>query len=273
MYVDSDRLRRSLKCRKSHVDPKSGEMRRQRSRNKPRFFCTFILLFLSLQLFQGACGRTWRDIDILHNSTTLGYETLPGDPFEKDPFSSTVPSSSSSSNIFERETTPPPTRDISGTRPPSAVFTSPTEAPVPQPDYPHYVYPESSETPRQPPKWYFNYDTSTEESSSYGPGFPVMEYTKENGFTVSYANNGWANDVLEFPPPPNYYWDEFGPQGTGAWKDTLTDRQLRINQCGNVGRQSPIDIRLTGVACVERHQIRTMVSQVDGRTCCMHALV
>ena len=29
------------------------------------------------------------------------------------------------------------------------------------------------------------------------------------------------------------------------------------NQCGNVGNQSPIDIRLSGVACVEHHQIRS----------------
>lgn len=77
---------------------------------------------------------------------------------------------------------------------------------------------------------------------------------------VFYNNNGWASSsTMDVPDDNYYYWDEFGPQGFGAWKDTLTEREMRRNQCGNVGRQSPIDIRLTGVACVERHQIRTLV--------------
>jgi carbonic anhydrase len=33
------------------------------------------------------------------------------------------------------------------------------------------------------------------------------------------------------------------------------------NMCGTGDEQSPIDIRLSGVACVEHHQIRTRVSQ------------
>jgi hypothetical protein len=87
-----------------------------------------------------------------------------------------------------------------------------------------------------------------------------MEYTTGNGFAVRYTNNRWP--AVEAAQPGDFYWDEFGPQGFGPWRNTLTDRHMRSqNQCGNVGRQSPIDIRLSGVACVEHHQIRTRVSR------------
>ncbi|VEU38091.1 unnamed protein product [Pseudo-nitzschia multistriata] len=147
----------------------------------------------------------------------------------------------------------------------------------------YYDYPEHSVTPLNPPLSYFNYDTSSD--SRNGPGTLVVSYsTHQNEFVSKYGNNAWA-DSYQPPPPvdPNiavamanrlsyetndsnsystsyYYWDEFGPEGYGfgPWKGTLTGRKLRTkNQCGNVGRQSPIDIRLTGVACLEHHQIRT----------------
>ncbi|KAG7342433.1 Eukaryotic-type carbonic anhydrase [Nitzschia inconspicua] len=208
-----------------------------------------------------ASGRTWRDIVLYHNFTTSNQDPLPGGSLENDPPSPIHPPNPPPlSNIFHRGPTASPTRSNSVTGSPSAIFPSPKKEDdvLPVATEPRqYVFPEDSGSPQLTPRGYFNYDTSQGESSVYGPGVPVMEFTKENGFSVHYANNGWANN-LEFPPPPYYYWDEFGPEGFGPWKDTLTERQLRSNQCGNVGMQSPIDIRLTGVACVERHQIRTL---------------
>jgi len=153
-----------------------------------------------------------------------------------------------------------------------------------------YTYPEDSITPLQPPRWYFNYDTSSD--SLYGPGYSVLSFSSENPneLIVEYGNNAWVH--YESPPPmdpdaamalanglsdpnthrdgtateveedsPFFYWDEFGPDGIGfgPWKGALASRNLRStpNHCGNVGRQSPIDVRPTGVACLEHHQIRS----------------
>lgn len=178
---------------------------------------------------------------------------------------------------------------------------SPTETPTGIPTtntnmIASYVYPENSVTPlryysRPFPRGYFNYDSSTQ--SLFGPGYPVIAYNSQDELVVQYTNNRWVDN---FRPPsllPSstalaitnnngenndddddgssnpysyYYWDEFGPEGYGfgPWKDTLTKRNMRgvnSNQCGNVGNQSPIDIRLSGVACIEHHQIRTRVSK------------
>jgi hypothetical protein len=240
----------------------------------PRRLCFCLCLVTCLQLAQHTCGRTWKDIEIFHNSTIDATQTeRPGNPLEQDPFSfqSLSNHTSTSDNIFVHvEPTPSPTRSSSDlvTRAPSAIFTQPTQqkqdlaANLPTKEEVLPFYPENSDPPPpRPPRGYFNYDTSRDDQSAiYGPGFPVMEYNKENGFGVTYANNGWAATTFEFPPPPLYYWDEFGPRGLGPWRGTLTERQMRETQCGNVGRQSPIDIRLTGVACVEQHQIRARVS-------------
>ncbi|OEU08765.1 putative carbonic anhydrase [Fragilariopsis cylindrus CCMP1102] len=151
-----------------------------------------------------------------------------------------------------------------------------------------YIYPENSMSPprsQRPPRGYFNYDSS--QQSLYGPGYPVIGYDNKNELVVQYANNLWKlyrpplpiptstaiaitnnldndNDNTDYQNSPYnyYYWDEFGPNnyGFGPWEDTLTKRNMRgndNNQCGNVGNQSPIDIRLSGVACVEHHQIRS----------------
>jgi carbonic anhydrase len=187
-------------------------------------------------------------------------------------------------------------RDIDSYRT-SRDFVAPTESPAssassstgtynlptvsPTEEAARYAYPENSVAPMQNPPWgYFNYDTS--EESWYGPGYPVISNIGGD-LVVEYTNNGWMDYVPPPPIPPNeamaiangvtsagghknyFYWDEFGPEGLGfgPWKDTL--RILRNdehnnsnnNQCGNVGMQSPIDIRPTGVACLEHHQIRS----------------
>ena len=149
-----------------------------------------------------------------------------------------------------------------------------------------YIYPENSITPPrlQTPRGYFNYDSS--QQSLYGPGYPIIAYDNNNELVVQYANNLWKFYRPPLPIPTStaiaitnnngentddnqnnnpynyYYWDEFGPNnyGFGPWEDTLTKRNMRgndNNQCGNVGNQSPIDIRLSGVECVEHHQIRS----------------
>jgi carbonic anhydrase len=150
-----------------------------------------------------------------------------------------------------------------------------------------YIYPENSIAPprsQQQPRGYFNYDSS--QQSLYGPGYPVIGYDNNNELVVQYANNLWKFYRPPLPIPTStaiaitnnldsekntdnqnspynyYYWDEFGPNnyGFGPWEDTLTKRNMRgndNNQCGYVGNQSPIDIRLSGVACVEHHQIRS----------------
>ena len=141
-----------------------------------------------------------------------------------------------------------------------------------------YMYPEDSVGPGQSPGWdYFNYDTS--EDSWYGPGYPVLISGDKgnNDLVVEYANNAW----IDYQPPPRippsdamaiangmtsddgykdyFYWDEFGPKGLGfgPWLDTLRNLRESPNQCGNVGTQSPIDVRPNGVACLEHHQIRS----------------
>jgi len=112
----------------------------------------------------------------------------------------------------------------------------------------------SNPVPLHPPRGYFNYDLST--NALNGPGYPAIFRDEENGgkFRVHYQNNAWKF-VL---PTSDSYWREFSSAGYGPWKTSLAKRQLHINQCGNVGMQSPIDVRLSGVACVEHHQIRTL---------------
>lgn len=144
----------------------------------------------------------------------------------------------------------------------------------------------------RPPRGYFNYDASAQ--ALYGPGYPIIDFNPHaKQLVLEYTNNHWTD---HFYPPPMvpvseaialtnnmnsnnsnsksnkmnhpyqyYYWDEFGPDGKGGfgpWKETLSTRNMRHgdnnnNQCGNVGQQSPIDVRMSGHACVETHQIRT----------------
>jgi hypothetical protein len=239
-------------------------------------------------------ARTWSvDIVPFHDLSPVdGIQTSrdpiklrPGDPYERNPFEflDDPPASSptpvpSTSNVFA-PTTPGAgtTAGTDTTRSPSATFTSPTATTnVDQPtttntdSNPHsYVYPESSVPPLYPPRGYFNYDFT--ETALFGPGYPVMSHS-DGTFRVQYANNMWQSPSRGggnwMAPYLDYEWDEFGSTGWGPWVDTLTDRQLRINnQCGGIGggyaQQSPIDVRLSGVACVEHHQIRTLVSDVN----------
>ena len=76
----------------------------------------------------------------------------------------------------------------------------------------------------------------------------------ESGFAIQYQNNAWKFTQT----PNNFYYKEFTNNGWGTWRGALGDHDFNDNQCGNVGMQSPIDIRLSGVACVEHHQIRTL---------------
>jgi hypothetical protein len=226
------------------------------------FKCRFRTSLLLLLRLQHSWGRTWKDIVIYHNISTAFDDLAPFNqqaPYEVESFAFSEDirptSNPTTSNIFAPPSHPSPT----GTRPPSTMFSNPTHPPTTSTldDTSRYTYPANAETPLRPPRGYFNYDTSSNASAMFGPGHPVMEYNQKDGFAVTYANNGWEQVLA--PRPGDYYWDEFGPQGFGPWRDTLTDRQMRYNQCGNVGRQSPIDIRPSGVACVEHHQIRTRV--------------
>jgi hypothetical protein len=109
--------------------------------------------------------------------------------------------------------------------------------------------------PSNPPSGYFNYDVS--RNSRYGPGYPSY-YQYGNEFRIKYENNAWGS--VQKTDDFNYYWDEFSDSGWGAWKGVLANHNMDQSVCSNGISQSPIDIRLSGVACVETHQIRHRVS-------------
>mmetsp|Transcript_23446 Transcript_23446/g.55553 ORF Transcript_23446/g.55553 Transcript_23446/m.55553 type:complete len:599 (+) Transcript_23446:335-2131(+) len=175
----------------------------------------------------------------------------------------------------------------SPTRGPAAVFINPTEPPTDDP-LAAYSFPfESANQPvdpyRKPYPSYFNYNTGRgssddrneldtgingiDSSSSvavqqrqvpqYGPGYPTGVYNRDQGFFVRYENNRWTeaatpDEFLEFRNPT------YG--GHGPWQSTLERHMMfspESNQCSNGRQQSPIDVRTSGVACVEHHQIRT----------------
>jgi len=122
---------------------------------------------------------------------------------------------------------------------------SPTETPDPYPSFP---------VPQNPPRWYFNYDTS--DTSTHGPG--EMGLVNVGGtMRVGVKNNEWGS----VRNPPGFYWTEFTNQGSGAWKGVLQNRNVNANLC-EVGRfQSPIDLRPSGAICHEFHEVRSLVSQ------------
>jgi hypothetical protein len=200
---------------------------------------TVLLLFL----VQEAIARTWRDIQT-HDSSPR--DVTRSQQFEDDPlkFSAMPTISPKGSTTGHPTRTPtPPTRKPTTAEPTK----SPTESPTTTGQYPE------NPPPRNPPRGYFNYDVR--DTNPYGPGYPALVYG-DNGFEVTYQNNGWDWTLT----PDDYYWDEFGSNGFGPWSGALASRDMENNQCGNVGMQSPIDIRLSGVACIEHHQIRTRVS-------------
>lgn len=198
----------------------------------------FKIGLLYLLLVQGATSRSWKDIQVYHESSPRDAFRL--EQFEKDTFS--FPLEPSLSPIVPTLTRVP-TRPTTPTR-------SPTDSPTTDPYLPN-------EEPPFPPSSYFNYDVR--ETSQFGPGYQAIVYTPQDGFTIEYQNNGWAHATT----PDDYYWAEFGLNGFGTWGGTLATRDMESNQCGKIGMQSPIDIRLSGVACIERHQIRTLVSIVS----------
>lgn len=204
-------------------------------------------LFL-LFLAQEAVARSWRDISTYHDLSPR--DKTRSVEFEEKPLEYTATPTQPPSH----GTTSPPTRSP-GVKPTAG---DPTQNPTDSPTGTNR-YPENP-TPLRPPRGYFNYDVS--ETNPYGPGYPALVYG-DDGLEVAYQNNGWAYAVK----PNNYYWDEFGSNGFGPWNGALASRGMDRNECGNTGMQSPIDIRLSGVACVEHHQIRTRVSEAIRDAC------
>lgn len=212
---------------------------------KPLLVTAFFQLLI-LGPYQ-AFSRSWTDVDLLHNSDQQFHVGVL--KFEVDPFSTKrrIPTKSPSPSPEEaRPSDPKPTRvPFDGDEKPPGNTAAPAtnltdserffESPVPQ----------------NPPRGYFNYDIR--DSSLYGPGYPAM-IRDDDGFKIVYQNNAWKF----VQNPNNFYWREFTNNGFGAWSGSLATRDFSENQCGNVGMQSPIDIRLSGVACVEHHQIRTL---------------
>ena len=196
-----------------------------------------------LLILHEAAARSWRDIATFHD--LLPRDDMVLAHLEYDPF------------IFTDQPTPAPINRQ--TKPPSATQShtaeptrrsrtdSPTKAPTGDP------YPVNN-PPFFPSTSYFNYDTR--QNSRFGPGYPEFVYT-EKGFLLEFQNNGWAKTKLA----SDSYWREFDDPGYGAWAGILAGRNLEGNQCGNIGHQSPIDVRMSGVACLEHHQIRTRVSK------------
>jgi hypothetical protein len=244
---------------------------------------TAVLTILTKSTTMTTDARTWNvDIIPFHDLSSIDGQQAsrdhvrvrPGQPYESNPFDfiDTPPTPITASNVFATPVTSP-TTSSSATRLPSATFISPTQVPTGP------SYPENSVVPVRPPRGYFNYETndgtttssssSSSSSSLYGPGHPVMEYTTD-GFQVRYADNMWGEN---WEPPYNEYdWDEFGNTGWGPWSNTLTHQQLRTNNLCAIGtNQSPIDVRLSGVACVETHQIRILVRHFFW--VCVHFLI
>jgi hypothetical protein len=126
------------------------------------------------------------------------------------------------------------------TYPSTAPASSPTENPTVSPTK---FWVEPNPVPRNPPQGYFNYDINDD---NYGP-------------------NVW-NRV----DTSNHYMREFGPDGFGAWENSL-QVDPTVNRCTTSGtRQSPKDlVQEDGIVipgdgndgiCDAQHEIRTRVS-------------
>ena len=204
-------------------------------------------------------ARTWKDIRTHH-------DPVPDDFLNKIHRIEVHPSSYYVGLTQSPNTAPAAYPDLE--RPPPPPIGSPISMPTLQPEVETTEAPVEEDDgggddksflenaiPLNPPIGYFNYDLH--DDNPYGPGVPDFFHDANGHFAVHYRNNGWANVQM---PDDDDYWNEFGPNGWGPWKNILTDRNMKENQCGNLAGQSPIDIRLSGVACVEHHQIRTRVS-------------
>ena len=225
------------------------------------------LLLVFLIGLRGSDARAWKEIQTYHLQNPqdvdniqqlefkpLDFSAIPSSMPSEAPtnFPTQTPSQSPNESPSTTPTfTPPPTPETpSPTQYPmtESPTRNPTSAPTvdPYPPFPN---------PSLPARSYFNYDTRID--ADYGPGNPSIVYKDTTGFLVEYQNNAWESTIV----PNNFYWSEFDNDGFGAWKGVLENRNPRANQCANVGKQSPIDVRPSGVACVEHHQIRTRVSR------------
>lgn len=198
---------------------------------------------MALLLIARVTGREWHDIELLHPSFPDNHARAE-DLYEIDP-----------SKWYASQPVASPASTPSINSPASMPTRLPFELEEPNWGSPAMNLPDSerfpqSPVPVNPPRGYFNYEISS--GGLHGPGFPAM-IRGENGFQIRYQNNAWKF----VQNPSDSYWREFSSNGFGTWNGALARRDLNANQCGNVGMQSPIDIRLSGVACVEHHQIRT----------------
>jgi hypothetical protein len=196
---------------------------------------SFVLLLLSGK----ATSRSWKGIPLIHSMDTPA-EYLATGRTEVDPYHYVPPPTPSNSN-----NTPAGTSTESRPCPGCADISFLTS---------EELYP-TNEVPLNPPRDYFNYDISTD--AEHGPGNPTY-YQYGNEYRIRYMNNEWAN--VQKSGNFDYYWDEFSSNGFGAYKSVLANHNMDQSVCASGNIQSPIDIRLSGVACVETHQVRHRVS-------------
>ena len=231
-----------------------------------------LVAFESVVASQGQ--RVWTDIATFHHLIPLDVDimnmTIEQDPFRISEGPSNVPQMSPSISPSDLSSDSPslyPSFSSSVSFPPSRKVTS---APSMMPIIPRQSrdptkkptsktagkYPEI-DLPENVTATYFNYNQSL--SAQYGPGYPELVRHNATTMKIQYQNNGWANATN--PKGADFYWSEFDDSGRGPWEGLLANRFLDKNQCNNVGKQSPIDVRDNGAECVEHHQIRNRVSQ------------
>jgi hypothetical protein len=121
------------------------------------------------------------------------------------------------------------------------------------PTVPPDPYPPNEE-PLLVEKWFYNYNVTP--GARFGPGYIGILDEKNGSFAVGFKENYWAN-VEE---PDDSLWKEFTNDGWGPWKGVLDHANPLKNRCGNVGVQSPINLKESGAKCHETHQVRTKVS-------------
>jgi len=230
-------------------------------------------LFLALacvQLPQWTTARLWTVIDPFHTLTPVDNGQMDELRYEYDPFFFTMsptaspPSAAPSTSEPSERPSPMPTITASPTTKPTRSPTGlPTEAPTNEPSSPPTAAPAPFVKPYYPPvpvpqdpgPGYFNYDYRS--IAQYGPGTPQLIHINSTTFEIQFRNNGWAR------VSPDYYnyWKEFGDNGFGPWKGTLSQQHVEINMCGEAGMQSPIDLEPTPDSrCYETHQVRSRVS-------------
>lgn len=219
----------------------------------------FVLFLTTVAMLSGqAMGkqRQWTDIETYHSLNAYDGR-LNSLALEVDPLSTATAWPSESLLTLE----------------PTAVLTAaPSASPSLQPSLEASMSPTQTPPtavpvafrpngpPLNPDQAYFNYNT--ERTSNWGPGYPKVIPYNASMDAMQYQNNAW---VTRSPPNP-WYWSEFDQNGTGPWAGVLGTKNIRKNQCGTVGDQSPIDIRPNGAECLEHHQIRTLTGDYSFNT-------